>query len=225
MQKKNLVAFDFDGTLYPIIPYDSEQRLILTNAKERGHLNRLRAKRMVKKDREGRMAHGEFNQRYLDLLGGCTPSQVDQVARDLSSLVDPSQFLLLEELSRHAELAILSCGTENIIHSFLAQHGIDHHFFMVSGKNLEFSSKGSKPSMVCSIASPEQKRAVFADLKRGYSHAIAVGDGPTDIPMLEQADLGLIIDWKAEPVRYPFETYTDLTSTLKRCLSYLESAT
>ncbi len=223
MKKKTLVAFDFDGTLYPLLPYDSEQRLILSTAKGRGHLNRIRAKRMVLKDNQGKMGLGEFNRRYHDLLGGCTPSQIDEVASDLFDLVDPNQFVLLKELAERADLAILSCGTENIIHAFLALHKIDHHFFQVSGKSLHFTT-GKKPDIVCTIGSPEEKRAAFAELKKPYAHSIAVGDGPTDIPMLEEADLGLIIDWNGEGARYPFETFFDLHSALQRCLSYLEKA-
>lgn len=223
MKKKHLVAFDFDGTLYPLVPYDSEQRLVLSTAKNRGHLNRLRAKRMVIKDSEGNMDLGEFNRRYHDLLGGCKPSQIDEVASDLFALVDPDQFTLLKTLAQKADLAILSCGTENIIHSFLALHGIDHHFIQVSGKRLHFS-KESKPDISVTIGNPDQKREVFSELKKEYTLSIAVGDGPTDIPMLEQADLGLIIDWSGKKARYPFETFSDLHTTLARCISYLEEA-
>lgn len=223
MKKKNLVAFDFDGTLYPLVPYDSEQRLVLSTAKNRGHLNRVRAKRMVLKDSEGRMDLGEFNRRYHDLLVGCTAEQIEEVALDLFALIDTEQFALLQELSAKADLAILSCGTENIIHSFLSLHKINHHFFQVSGKSLHFG-KNSKPDISCTIGSPNEKRSVFAELKGQYTHAIAVGDGPTDIPMLEEADLGLIIDWNGKAARYPFETFPDLHSTLKRCLTYLEKA-
>ncbi|MDY0289404.1 MAG: haloacid dehalogenase-like hydrolase [Sphaerochaeta sp.] len=221
MNKKNLVAFDFDGTLYPLIPYDSEQRLVLSTARDRGHLNRLRAKRMVAKDNQGRMGLGEFNRRYHDLLGGCTPSHVQQVASDLSALMDSEQFSLIEALAQKADLAILSCGTENIIHSFLTLLGIEHLFFQVSGKRLHFENAG-KPSISVTIGSPQEKRSVFAELKSKYSHSIAIGDGPTDIPMLEEADLGLIIDWHGEEAKYPFETFSDLHTTLERCLAYLE---
>ncbi|MBI9093794.1 MAG: haloacid dehalogenase-like hydrolase [Sphaerochaeta sp.] len=223
MQKKFLITFDFDGTFYPLYPYDSEQRLILSTARVRGHLNRVRAKRMVLKDRQGEMALGEFNRRYHDLLSGCTHSQIEEVAKELFNLVDPKQYSLLKDLSTKADLAILSCGTENIIRAFLSLHKIDHHFFQVSGKSLHFN-KGSKPDIVCTIGNPEEKRAAFATLKKNYVHTIAIGDGPTDIPMLEEAELGLIIDWSGEDTKYPFETYSDLHSALERCLTYLEKA-
>lgn len=221
MKKKHLVAFDFDGTLYPLVPYDSEQRLVLSNAKGRGHLNRLRAKRMVQKDSEGRMDLGEFNRRYYDLLGGCTPDLVQEVAEDLFALVDPAQFALMEALAKKADLVILSCGTENIIHSFLTLHKIEHLFVQVSGKELHFTNS-VKPDISVTIGSPQEKREVFVDLKSKYDLSIAVGDGPTDIPMLEEANLGLIIDWSGEKGRYPFETFSDLDSTLIRCLAYLD---
>jgi len=152
MKKKYLIAFDFDGTLYPLRPYDSEQRLVLSNAKGRGHLNRVRAKRMVQKDLEGRMGLGEFNRRYQDMLGGCTPAQIDEVASDLYALVESKQFSLLEKLSSLADLAILSCGTENLIHAFLSKHALEHHFFLVSGKSLHFG-EGTKPSIKLTFGS------------------------------------------------------------------------
>ena len=223
MKNKTLIAFDFDGTLYPIIPYDSEQRLVLSTAKGRGHLNRVRAKRMVQKDQKGEMGLGEFNRRYIDLLGGCTQSQVDEVASELYALVDSKQFSLLQELSQKADLVILSCGTENIIHAFLSKYTIDHHFSQILGKSLQFT-EGSKPDIHCTIGSPEEKRAVFAKLKSTYKNSIAIGDGPTDIPMLQEADLGLIIDWSGKEATYPFETFADLHTSLQRCLSYLENA-
>ncbi len=223
MHKKYLIAFDFDGTLYPLYPYDSEQRLILSTANGRGHLNRLRAKRMVLKDIQGKMKHGEFNRRYAELLGGCKPSHIEEVAKDISALVDPEQFSLLKALSTLADLAILSCGTENIIHAFLSLHKIDHHFFQVSGKSLHFT-QASKPEILCTIGSPEEKRSAFAELAKNYTHSIAVGDGPTDIPMLREADLALIIDWTGGESRYPFETFSDLYTALERCLSYIEKA-
>jgi len=223
MNKKYLIAFDFDGTFYPLLPYDSEQRLVLTTAKGRGHLNRVRAKRMVQKDREGRMGLGEFNRRYHDMLGSCTPALIEEVAEDLFALVERKQYSPLKILSEKADLAILSCGTENIIHAFLAKHAIEHYFFLVSGKSLHFG-EGSKPSIITTIGSPEEKRSVFSALKEKYDRTIAVGDGPTDIPMLEEADLGLIIDWRGKGAKYPFDTYADLHTSLERCLTYLEKA-
>lgn len=178
---------------------------------------------MVVKDNEGRMGLGEFNRRYHEMLGGCTPSHVQQVASDLVSLVDREQFVLLKSLAQKADLAILSCGTENIIHTFLTLLEIDHHFFQVSGKSLHFENAG-KPSISVTIGSPQEKRSAFAELKSNYTHTIAVGDGPTDIPMLEEADLGLIIDWNGEEAKYPFETFSDLHSALERCLDYLDKA-
>jgi len=223
MKKKYLIAFDFDGTLYPLHPYDSEQRLVLTTAKSRGHLNRVRAKRMVQKDHEGKMGLGEFNRRYHDMLGSCTPALIEEVASDLYALVESKQYSLLKILSEKADLAILSCGTENIIHAFLSKHAIEQYFFLVSGKSLHFNET-TKPSIKCTIGSPEEKRSVFSELKEKYVYAIAVGDGPTDIPMLKEADLGLIIDWGGKEAKYPFETYADLHTSLERCLTYLENA-
>lgn len=223
MRKKNLIAFDFDGTLYPIVNYDSEQRLMLRTARDRGLLARIRTQRAVRKDQRGDMLLDEFNHRYAKHLVGCKASFIDEVAQDLFSLVDIEQFRLLESLAEKADLIILSCGSENIIHKFLSLHKIDHLFKQVSGKSLHFG-QGSRPTMQCTIDGPEGKRTILADLKQSYEQTIAIGDGPTDIPMLEEADLGLIINWDASPKQYPFASYTDLHTALERCHSYLDKA-
>lgn len=53
MREKSLTIFDFDGTLYPINTYDSEQLLILSAAKERGVLFKKRGKHFIAQDQRG----------------------------------------------------------------------------------------------------------------------------------------------------------------------------
>ena len=137
--------------------------------------------------------------------------------------VSPSQFDLLKELGNHADMAIISCGTENLIHAFLNQLGLSAHFFFIRAKELEFTTN-SAPSLHMHVETPEKKQTILAQLKKDYTRCIALGDGPTDLPMLSEADLGLIIDWTGKNHPYPYERYPDFYSACKRCLTYLQSA-
>jgi phosphoserine phosphatase len=67
-----LIAFDFDGTLYPFAPYDSEELLMLLASRSRGELIRARAKRAVAKDMAGKSSLEVFDRDYLRYAKGAT---------------------------------------------------------------------------------------------------------------------------------------------------------
>jgi phosphoserine phosphatase len=68
MSKRACITFDFDGTLYPIAPYDSEQRLIRKVASTKGTLFRQRAKRLILQDQKGTLIGDAFHKRYAHLV-------------------------------------------------------------------------------------------------------------------------------------------------------------
>ncbi len=78
--------------------------------------------------------------------------------------------------------------------------------------------------MTVDIHTPEAKRSALEQLRPMYRTIVAVGDGPTDIPMLEAADLGLIMNWNTGEAPYPFETHHSLPSLCNRIEGYLLSA-
>jgi phosphoserine phosphatase len=57
-----LIAFDFDGTLYPLRPYDSEQRLLMKAVENRSTQERTEAMQAVRNDMEGLLSLGEFTE-------------------------------------------------------------------------------------------------------------------------------------------------------------------
>lgn len=223
MKKENLIAFDFDGTLYPIKFHDSEQLLILASVHDKGCLKRMIAKRVVQKDMQGKMIHGEFNRRFSQYMKYVTPNMIQEVATAVAKKVAPSQFDPLRTLSDYADLAIISCGTENLIHAFLEQLNLSNLFIFIQGKELLFETKVA-PSIHMHVESPLKKQTILAELKKDYTRCIALGDGPTDLFMLSEADLGLIIDWTGKSSHYPYKQFPDLASACQHCLSYLQSA-
>ena len=223
MSKKACIIFDFDGTLYPIAPYDSEQRLIRKVADAKGTLFRQRAKRLIAQDQAGKLIDDAFHTRYAHLVRTATPSMIDEVARDISLFLSEEDSKALAALSCRADLAILTCGTENLVESFLQHIGLREHFFLIRGKRLVWDEPG-RNHMVVDIDSPQAKAEALELLRSQYRTIVAVGDGPTDMPMLHASDLPLIIDWNRNKREYPFETYGSIPDICMRILAYLESA-
>jgi HAD superfamily phosphoserine phosphatase-like hydrolase len=225
MAMKHYIIFDFDGTLYPIIDFDSEQLLVHTLAQEKDEEFRREAMRFIADDQAGCFSFEDFHLRYEEMIRGSTAAQVEQVARHLASLLsfeDRAALVALKEQSG-ADFAIFSCGTENLAESFLSHLGIRDLFESIRGKRLTFS-EGEETTLTVDIHTPEAKRSALEQLRPMYRTIVAVGDGPTDIPMLEAADLGLIMNWNTGEAPYPFETHHSLPSLCNRIESYLLSA-
>lgn len=223
MSKRACILFDFDGTLYPIAPYDSEQRLLSRNAEPKGMLFRLRTKRLIAQDQAGKLVDGAFHRRYARLIRSVTPQMIEDVAHELSLLVTDSDVQAVSNLANQADLAVLTCGTENLVAAFLKQVGLEHQFFLIRGKRIIWNQNG-KAQLLVDIDRPEAKAKALEDLRHAYRTIIAVGDGPTDLPMLQASDFGLVIDWNKKQRDYPFETCTSLASVCSRILTYLARA-
>ncbi len=225
MDKKRCIIFDFDGTLYPIIEFDSEQLLIHTLAAEADNAYRKEALRFIADDQAGCFLLEDFHKRYAAMAKRATTSHIDAVGRYLSTLVDQRdvQALITLKEKSGAHFIILSCGTENLAEAFLYHLGIANLFESIRAKRLDFAEEG-KATLRIDIHTPEAKRVAVEELRMHYDTIIAVGDGPTDMPMLEAADLGLLIKWGQSAQDDRFETYPSLPSLARRIESYLESA-
>lgn len=222
---KHCIIFDFDGTLYPIIDFDSEQLLVHTLAQEADDAFKREAMRFIADDQAGCFSLEDFHLRYAEMTRRSSAELVDRVARHLAGLLsqqDRASLVALKEGSE-ADFAIFTCGTENLAESFLSHLGIRTLFGSIRGKRLTFR-KGEEATLTVDIHTPEAKRKALEELRARYSTIVAVGDGPTDIPMLEAADLGLIMNWGKTGASYPFETHHSLASLCTRIEGYLLSA-
>lgn len=206
-----LIAFDFDGTLYPLRPYDSEQRLLLKATERAGTLKRAIAKRAVLKDMKGMMHLGEFTDNYVKLTRNAPSTMLDDVVTDLCALVEPSALESLRSLKKdtEAELCIISCGTVNLIERYLTRMNVLEIFSDITGKVFD-TTRGTLASVTISVRTPQDKVRILDDhIARIVTTTgvrpltVAIGDGPTDIPMLHHADLGILIDWDKLPGENP----------------------
>ncbi|MGE4454929.1 MAG: HAD family hydrolase [Sphaerochaeta sp.] len=222
MPRTNLTIFDFDGTLYPIEEYDSEQLLIREGAKHRGALFKKRCKHFIEQDQKGVFNDTTFHQRYEKLVRHTTGEMIDAVAENLSARTGEPEREAILQLAKVSDLGILTCGTENLAHAFLEKLGLEKHFSFIRGKYLDRDPEGVQ-HLIVDIAGPQGKAEALEGLREKYETIIAIGDGPTDIPMLQIADLGLIVSWNSSKRTYPFETHEDLASAVRRSISYLQS--
>lgn len=220
MEKDTLIAFDFDGTLYPIDPYDSEQLLMFACSSLKGTLNRKRTKLAVIQDQRGHMDWAAFTASYRLHTKSCNEELVGSVSKELLQKVHLADFETLRQLSPMADFAIISCGTENLVEAFLDGLGISDLFIGIWGKRLHFS-EGRATSLEIHVKGPQDKARVLHDLAKDYCQTIAIGDGPTDIPMLQSADLGLVVDWKGKGNSYPFETFPTLDEACKKAMAFI----
>ncbi|AEV28504.1 haloacid dehalogenase superfamily protein, subfamily IB, phosphoserine phosphatase [Sphaerochaeta pleomorpha str. Grapes] len=223
MEKDTLIAFDFDGTLYPIDPYDSEQLLMLACSAKKGTLNRKRTKLAVRQDQKGNMDWAAFTASYRLHTKSCNEDLIQSVTKALLGKVHPADFEALRQLSSRSDFAIISCGTENLVEAFLQALGISDLFIGIWGKRLHFS-EDRKTSMEIHVKGPQDKARVLDALGKDYARTIAIGDGPTDIPMLQSADLGLIVDWKGKGNSYPFETFSSLDDACRKANLFINGA-
>ena len=224
MREKSLTIFDFDGTLYPINSYDSEQLLILSAAKERGVLFKKRGKHFIEQDKKGVFDDASFHHRYEKLVKRATPAMIDEVAELLVSHIGEREKDAFLELSHISDLGILTCGTENIAQAFLQKLGVEDTFSFIRGKRLVRDEEDIFHLLV-DIAGPGDKALAVDSLREDYQTIIAIGDGPTDIPMLEAADYGMIVAWNRQNRQYPFDTFPSLESAVLHSIDYLESNT
>ncbi len=223
MNTTNLIAFDFDGTLYPLNPYDSEQMLLRSIAKTQGTLWAKRTKHLIIQDQKGALLGTSWHSRYERFIRKAKEEMISEVAMKLIHHMDIQTREALLALSEQADLAIISCGTENLIKEFLSALDLLDCFSLIKGKRIIFDPSGP-PRLSVDIGSPQDKSRLIAQLRQSYTHIVAIGDGPTDIPMLQSADLGLIVDWTQKNPSYPYPVHSTLISAIKSAQDYLERA-
>jgi len=216
-----LIAFDFDGTLYPFAPYDSEELLMLLASKKRGRLMQIRAKRAVARDMAGKSPLDEFDRNFLRYAKGATGETIGEVVDYIMRPCRRENYASLESLSLRADLIVLSAGTTDISRMFLERMGVARHFKGFYGKHLCFDASGKMTGYTSEVPTTEAKANILRGFRRSYTTIFAAGDGLTDKNMLAEADLGILLryDGKAIFPGYPItrsipETITMMLSSL-----------
>ncbi len=196
------IVWDFDGTILPMIPYDSEQTLLLyrlENEERSSLFRRLFIKALMYADMKGWLGH-YFKPMYIRAVRGLEIEALDTVTEELARRISEDDVRTFRELyERGHELVLVSCGTLDLSRATFSKAGIDGYFRAIVANNFTVRD-GRILSMEFRTLYPEDKLRVVKDMGYQPEDTVVVGDGPTDIPLLEWSKFPVVIDRKGSRV-------------------------
>ncbi len=215
--RTDTIIWDFDGTLLPLAPYDSEQTLTLYKLDETlprpPHIVRAIARLLIGADRR-QMLRKTFKRFYIQLMKGTPAAALDHIGRRLSDRIPPEdRKTILRLTAEKYRMVVLSCGTADLSERALTHARLGDCFENIVGNRFKIN-RGVINGMILHVPNPVDK--VKWVKKRGISAdaAIAVGDGYTDIPLLDWAKISVMMDRTGEKrTRYKHKNYRFISST------------
>ena len=193
----SVIIWDFDGTLVPNDPYDSEQTLMLYKLHETGakipFSIRALARALIYADQK-EYFRKIFKRFYIRFMTGTAVDIFDPVgARLAAKITQEDRQTLMQLANQGPRMIVLSCGTANLAENTLQNAGLADCFECFAGNRFE-STNGKIRSMTLHIPNPADKVSYLNKLKLDPGRCMAVGDGYTDIPMLDWAKIPVLID-------------------------------
>jgi phosphoserine phosphatase len=195
--KRYTIIWDFDGTILPPEPYDSEQFLLLYKLHQSREsipfFMRAIARAVIYADMKERLRR-TFKTLYLSLLIGTHIEVLDSVADLLAKKIseEDRQMLLRLQDSGHP-MMIVSCGTVDLSERVLKIAGLDTCFRMIKGNRFQIENDHII-GMDFHIPDPEDKLKVMNEKNIRPENSIVIGDGYTDRPLLDWAGIPVLID-------------------------------
>lgn len=221
MHHSTLAAFDFDGTLYPFAPYDSEELLMLLASRRRGRLIQARAKRAVLKDMAGKSPLEEFDRNFLRYAKGTDGALLEE---DVDIIIKPcakEAYASLKTLSEHADIIVLSAGTTDLSRLFLKRFDVDQCITGYYGKHLLFDENGKMYGYTSEVPTTKAKADILKAFRPSYTKILACGDGLTDKYMLKEADLGILLRYDGKAIFPGFPLTRSIPETVQMMINSL----
>jgi phosphoserine phosphatase len=195
--RKHTIIWDFDGTLLPNDPYDSEQSLMLYKLYECGEkipfFIRTIARILLYADQKENLRK-VFKRFYIWLMTGTAVDIFEPVCRRLSDRISGEDREALMRLAKEGHsMVVLSCGTANLSERTLENAGLAGCFATIAGNRFE-AKNGRINGMTLHIPNPEDKVRFLVDQRIDPDRCLAVGDGYTDIPLLDWAKIPVLVD-------------------------------
>jgi len=215
--KTDTIIWDFDGTLLPLAPYDSEQTLMLYKLDETvprpPYIVRAIARLLIGADRR-QMLRQTFKRFYIRLMKGTPIAAIDQIGKRLAGRISFQDRQALARLkSENYRMVVLSCGTADLSERTLTNAGLEDCFESIAGNRFKIS-KGLINGMRLHLANPLDKVKWLKKMGICADDAIAVGDGYTDIPLLDWAKISVLVDRSGKKkAKYRHKNYRFISST------------
>ena len=215
--KTDTIIWDFDGTLLPLAPYDSEQTLMLYKLNETvprpPYIVRAIARLLIWADRR-QMLRQTFKRFYIRLMKGTPIAAMDQIGKRLADRISFQDRQALARLkSENYRMVVLSCGTADLSERILTHAGLGDCFESIAANRFNIS-KGLINGMRLHLANPLDKVTWLKKMGICADDAIAVGDGYTDIPLLDWAKISVLVDRTGKKkAKYRHKNYRFISST------------
>jgi len=196
------IIWDFDGTLYPLQPYDSEQTLLLLRLSmlkmSDGIFRRRFTQLMIHADQQqwfkNRILRKIYSRMYGWCLNGTPTSLLDKTAEKIAATIGKrDRQVLLNIKKAGCPMHIISCGTLNLVERILMYAGLRNCFATVQANPLTITD-GVVSGLKSSLITAQEKLFAAKRLYHGNRCGLmAVGDGYTDIPLLDWVELPVMI--------------------------------
>lgn len=191
------IIWDFDGTILPLAPYDSEQSLLLhrMNQPEQsfGLLKKAFVRAIICADRRERFRK-TFKRSYIRLLKGTPSSALDAVSRNLAQKISTQDRNVFRQLKADGyDMMVLSCGTADLSERVLKFAGLSDCFSRIEGNRFQFDADRIV-GMQLRLPNPADKLALIKKLNLSPDKTIVVGDGYTDLPLLKWSSIPVVMD-------------------------------
>jgi phosphoserine phosphatase len=191
------IVWDFDGTILPLEPFDSEQSLLIHRMNQMqkpfGRLKKRFSKAIIYADRR-EWFRKMFKRSYIHLLKGTPSSLIDEVSRRLAKNISEADRQTLRTLTRDGyRMLVLSCGTADLSERILTFAEIRDCFKLIEGNRFQFDENRIK-GMDLRLPNPEDKLDVMQRLNLSPERTMVVGDGYTDLPLLNWSSIPVMLD-------------------------------
>jgi len=229
---KKVVIWDFDGTMYPIAPFDAECYLLKIASAKMPFLRAAASSFRIWLDQK-QLFSKQFKKHYIRLITGCDRALIDTAAEYIAKTIPKTEIEHYHALKKRGwEQYIISCGTYDICIKVLEILGISDCFTKVIANKFIYS-ENKISGMDITVKNGEIKPVIMEKLlnrQKGnsveLSQVIAVGDGYTDIPLLNRVRTPILIDWSKRAAstfnRHEF-TYITRPSEILEILSNHEN--
>lgn len=197
------IIWDFDGTLYPLRPLDSEQALLRLYRKQlHKGISRVRSlwiEGLIYVDQQQWFVNRQSRKLYRTLynwaLKGAPVTLLDRIADEIAALISADDRQALRELNAMGfRMLVISCGTQDLCQKVLEKADVRKCFETVRANPFKLEANrvaGGESRLVAAEDKLSLARKVTGNNPEGV---VAVGDGYTDMPLLDWVQWPVMMD-------------------------------